>query len=256
MNQFCKIFKFCGIFAILFLVSCGSKDLKTTSTTLEEESSLYNKIIDHINKNEYNSAQLLIEKMEDVNPFSELNLYISIIDIYVSYKMKQYDKVSWKVDAFLKRYPNTRYGEYLLYIKVLASKEQVGNVGHDTMAMENTSQIVKEYFAQYGEDAEYNKILATILDESNVFLIENQMNIAYYYLEKGNLIAALNRYKEIFETYPNDKKFRPELLYRIIEIFYILSIESEAKQIYQEHLRVKFKENEWTKRAYDKIYNQ
>jgi len=66
-----------------------------------------------------------------------------------------------------------------------------------------------------------------------IFINENiaakDMEVAIFYLNQQQYLAALGRYNKVIEKYPKSK-FIPEALYRLVEIYTILGMEEEAEK--------------------------
>ena len=78
------------------------------------------------------------------------------------------------------------------------------------------------------------------------------MYIGRYYLGKKKWIAAINRFKTVVEIY-DTTIFTEEALHRLVEIYYILGLEDEAKK-YANLLGYNYLSSRWYEQSY-KILN-
>ena len=84
-------------------------------------------------------------------------------------------------------------------------------------------------------------------------LAAKEISIARYYIKNEKWIAAINRLKVIVEDYDNTI-FIEEALFRLVEIYYKIGLENEAKAT-AALLGYNYNSSEWYKRSY-KILNK
>ena len=84
-------------------------------------------------------------------------------------------------------------------------------------------------------------------------LAAKEISIARYYIKNEKWIAAINRLKVVVEDY-DDTVFVEEALFRLVEIYYKLGLENEAKAA-AVLLGYNYNSSEWYKRSY-KILNK
>ena len=79
------------------------------------------------------------------------------------------------------------------------------------------------------------------------------MSIARYYMKTQKWIPALNRLKIVVNKY-DTTVFVEEALHRLVEVYYRLGLESEAKQA-ASILGYNYKSGDWYKMSY-KVFNK
>ena len=79
------------------------------------------------------------------------------------------------------------------------------------------------------------------------------MSIARYYMKTEKWIPALNRLKMVVNNYDRTV-FVEEALHRLVEVYYRLGLEEEAKQA-ASILGYNYKAGDWYKRSY-KVFNK
>ena len=79
------------------------------------------------------------------------------------------------------------------------------------------------------------------------------MYIGRYYLSKRKWIPALNRFKNVVNNYEKTE-YIEEALHRLVEVNYILGLESESKK-YAVLLGYNYKSGDWYKESY-KVFNK
>ena len=84
-------------------------------------------------------------------------------------------------------------------------------------------ELIRKYpDSPYAEDAR-KKVLAT-RDQ----LAGKDMEVGRYYLERDDLLAAINRFRAVVENYQNTRHVE-EALYRLAEAYYALGVTDEAQ---------------------------
>ena len=99
----------------------------------------------------------------------------------------------------------------------------------------------------YGTDARFKIDLIT--DQ----LAAKEMSVARFYMKTEKWIPALNRLKLVVEKYDRTV-FVEEALHRLVEVYYKLGLEKEAKQA-ASILGYNYKSGEWYERSY-KVFNK
>ena len=115
-------------------------------------------------------------------------------------------------------------------------------------AKEKFEFIIKTYpDTDYGTDARFKIDLIT--DQ----LAAKEMSIARFYMRTEKWIPALNRLKVVTEKYGRTV-FVEEALHRLVEVYYRLGLEEEAKQA-AAILGYNYQSSQWYERSY-KVFNK
>ena len=99
----------------------------------------------------------------------------------------------------------------------------------------------------YGTDARFK--IDLIIDQ----LAAKEMSVARFYMKTEKWIPALNRLKVVVDQYDRTV-FVEEALHRLVEIYYRLGLEDEAKQA-ASILGYNYQSGDWYKRSY-KVFNK
>jgi len=95
------------------------------------------------------------------------------------------------------------------------------------------------------------------LDSINDILAAKETYIGRYYFEKKKWISAINRFRTVIDYYDRTI-YVEEALHRLVEIYYIIGLEDEAKK-YANTLGYNHGSSEWYEKSYsifDKIYEK
>ena len=109
--------------------------------------------------------------------------------------------------------------------------------------------IMKNYpDTDYGTDSRFKVDL--IIDQ----LAAKEMSIARYYMKTEKWIPALNRLKIVVEEY-DTTVFVEEALHRLVEVYYRLGLEGEARQA-ASILGYNYQSGDWYERSYKVFYKK
>ena len=93
------------------------------------------------------------------------------------------------------------------------------------------------------------------MDYVQDILASKEMYLGRYYIDKKKWIPAINRFRNVIDDY-DTTIYTEEALYRLVEIYYLLGLDDEAKK-YANLLGYNFQSSLWYKKSYsffDKIY--
>jgi outer membrane protein assembly factor BamD len=74
------------------------------------------------------------------------------------------------------------------------------------------------------------------------------MYVGRYYFEKKSWISAIKRFRTVIDEYETTI-FTQEALHRLVEIYYIIGLENEAKK-YAELLGYNYQSSAWYEKSY------
>ena len=171
---------------------------------------------------------------------------------YAYFQFGYYSNSVDELERFINLYPKDKNLDYAYYLLAMNYYESIVDEKKDlkplTEAKRYFNLIIKEYpDTDYALDGRYKlKLIEDILAAKEIY-------IARYYIKKEKWIAAINRLKFIVNTY-GTTIFVEEALHRLVEIYYILGLEDEARK-YAKTLGYNYQSGEWYKQSY-KIFNK
>ena len=151
------------------------------------------------------------------------------------------------LDRFVKLHPGNKDTPYAYFLKALNYYEQITDVGRDQgitqKAREALNEVVRRYpESQYAKDAKIK--LDLVLDH----LAGKELEIGRYYLNRGKLIGAINRFKHVIDSYQTTTH-TPEALHRLVEAYLALGIKEEAQK-YAAVLGHNYPNHPWYEKSY------
>ena len=240
----------------LLMISC-SKNVPEKKITVEKEMELqmieaYNEGLKELERGDVLFAAKKFNEAEILFPQSDYAPRAALMAAYSYYSQDYYGDAIAEIDRFIRVYPNhprIDYAEYLLglcfYEQIVDEKKDLQSITDAKITFQN---LIKKYpKTDFAIDANYK------LDLINDILAAKEIYIGRYYMEKKKWIPAINRFRSIIDQY-DTTIYVEEALYRLVEIYYIIGLEDEAKR-YANLLGYNYKSSEWYEKSYS-IFNK
>jgi len=243
------------IYIILFfsLISCSqkSKDIVTQieGDNIEEQMMIaYREGVTALDQGDIFFAVKKFNEAEMLYPQSEWAPKASLMAAYSYWSEGYYKDSTQELNRFFKIYPKNRDLDYAYYLMAINYYDSIVDEKKDLRPLLKS----KEYFeiltkdypkTDYAIDAKYK------LDLIEDVLAAKEMYIARHYIKKQKWIAALNRLKNVVNNYETTI-YIEEALHRIVEVYYILGLENEAKK-YATILGYNYQSSEWFEQSYN-----
>tara|TARA_B100000959_G_scaffold268468_1_gene313195 strand:- start:827 stop:1633 length:807 start_codon:yes stop_codon:yes gene_type:complete len=239
---------------MLLFFSCSKKEASVSSTpsTQEEAIKIYEEGLKSLEDGQYFYARKKFDQSESLLPQTQWAAKSALMSSYCLYSMNFYDESILNLKRFIKTYPADTNIDYAHYLIAINYYEQILDENKDISPLILSKSTIEDFLKKY-PDTDYAMDLKFKLD-----LIINQMAakellIARYYIKNEKWIPAINRLKVIVEKY--DKTiFIEEALFRLVEIYYRIGLDSEAKAA-ASMLGYNYNSSEWYERSY-KILNK
>ena len=242
------------IFLLIFsLLSC-SKNKKLEYEALNEIDpyQIYQEGYIAFEKGDYFYANKKFSEAELSFEIIEFAAKSAIMSSYALYGINFYDAALENLERYLKKYPADKNVMYAHYLSAIIHYEQISDEKKDLQPLLKATEKIK-YFLKNYPDSDYAIDLRFKKD-----LIQNQraakeLYVAKYYISIQKWIPAINRLKIIVNDY-EETVFIEEALHRLVEIYYYLGLETEAKK-YAKVLGYNYNSSEWFKQSY-KVLNK
>lgn len=229
------------------LAGCAShdKDKPVAEVTAE---SLYQQADEAMAKELYKTATGLYEKVEQQFPYSELATKAQVMAALASYRDERYDDAIIALDRFIQLHPGMDNLDYAYYLKALCHYDQIADVRRDQSitreALADLEALIKRFpNSDYRRDAELKRDLT--LDH----LAGKEMEVGRYYLNRGYINAAINRFLIVVKDYQTTTHV-PEALHRLVEAYLTLGMKAEAYKV-AAVLGHNYPGSQWYERSYD-----
>ena len=249
------------IYIFVIFIFCFSCTKKTEEKSVIKETNLelqmieaYQAGLEELKKGDALFAAKKFNEAEILFPQSDVAPRAALMAAYSYYSQSYYGDAIAELERFLRVYSNNNEVPYVKYLLGLCFYEQIVDERKDLQSIENSkkifSELIKEYpNTEFANDAEFK------LNLINDILAAKEMYVGRYYFDRKKWIAAINRFKYVIDDYETTI-YVQEALHRLVEIYYILGLESEAKK-YANLLGYNYKSSEWYEVSYsvfDKNY--
>ena len=246
---------------LLFIFSSCSKNIVEKSTIKEKDIELqmieaYKEGLKAFNQGDILFAAKKFNEAEILFPQSDYAPKSALMAAYSYYSQNYYSDAIAELERFLKIYPNHFNIDYAEYLLGLCFYEQIVNEKKDLQSIVDSKKVFLSIIEKYPKtdfaiDAEFK------LDSINDILAAKETYIGRYYFEKKKWISAINRFRTVIDYYDRTI-YVEEALHRLVEIYYIIGLEDEAKK-YANILGYNHGSSEWYEKSYsifDKIYEK
>jgi outer membrane protein assembly factor BamD len=223
-----------GLLACVSFALPGCSYFKGGSSTPEQEApsdaeSLYGRAEAAMKAGEYLEATRLFEEVERQHPYSPLATKSEIMAAKSSYEDERYDDAILALDRFVELHPGNSEVDYALYLRALSYYEQISDVARDQAmtqnAMDSFDTLIKRFpESNYARDARLK------YDLTRDHLAGKEMEIGRYYLNRGEINAAINRFGVVIQDYQTTTH-TPEALHRLVESYLTLGLNDQAVRI-------------------------
>ncbi len=219
-----------GVMGVM-LASCASPTVDQEPEQPPEESveALYNKAAEALEEERYTTASKLFEDVERQFPYSNWATQAQLMAAYAYYEGQNYDEAILALDRFIQLHPGNKDVDYAYYLKALCYYEQISDVRRDQYmtaeAMKALDTLIRRFpQSKYTRDASLKRDLT--LDH----LAGKEMEIGRYYLVRGQVNAAINRFRAVVQEYQTTTH-TAEALHRLVECYMTLGLTQEAKEV-------------------------
>ena len=197
----------------------------------------------------FNEAEILFPQADSA-PQSAL------MAAYSYYTQDYYGDAIAELKRFLKVYPTYKDLGYVYYLLGICYYEQIVDEKKDLQSIVNAKKnfniILEEYpNTEYAIDAEFK--INLIKD----ILAAKEMYLGRYYFDRKKWIPAINRFREIIDSY-DTTIYAEEALHRLVEVHYTIGLVDEAEK-YAQLLGYNYQSSKWYENSYslfDKTYKK
>lgn len=233
------------------LISCKSKKEDKLANLTPEQ--LYGDGMKLLRSGSYTDSIKYFERISQEYPYSQLAGNAQLMESYAYYKKTKFEYAVAALDDYISLFPGEKNVEYAYYLKAICYYDQIVSVALDQEITEKAKEAFEELInrfpdSQYSRDARLK--LNLVLDH----LAGKEMEIGRFYLKKGEIISAINRFKKVVDVFQTTTHIE-EALYRLSACYYSLGVKTEAQK-YAAVLGDNYPESKWYKYAYEFLKEQ
>ena len=236
---------------ILLCFSCSKKEIeksKINEVNLESQMiEAYEEGLKELKAGDVIYAAKKFNEAEILFPQSEYAPKSALMAAYSYYSQNYYGDAIAELIRFLKVYPNHEDIAYAEYLLGLCYYEQIVDEKKDLQSIVNAKKTFRSVISKY-PDSEFATDATFKIDLINEILAGKEMFIGRYYLDKKKWIPAINRFRVVVDDYETTI-YVEEAIHRLVEIYYILGIETEAKK-YANLLGYNYQSSQWYEKSF------
>ncbi len=207
------------------LVACKSPEPDIPDTPVDQ---LYNNAMDTLNSGSTRQAAKLFDEVERQHPYSTWATQAQLMSAYSYYLVDSYDDAIPALERFIDLHPGNRGAAYAYYLRSLCYYEQIADVSRDQGNTEEAQRALSDVIARF-PNTPYARDATLKLDLVRDHLAGKEMAVGRYYVERGQYLAGINRFKTVIDQYQTTTHV-PEALERLTEAYVALGIYDEAER--------------------------
>lgn len=240
-------------FAAFMLGACASSGEDDTTPPDRPVDELYNEAQDLMDQGSYARAAAAFEEVERQHPYSQWATRAQVLSAYAFYQANEYDEAVAAAQRFIDLHPGHEDVPYAYYLVGMCYYEQISDIGRDQemtqKALDSMGELVRRFpNTDYARDAQLK------IDLARDHLAGKEMEIGRYYLDRKQYVAAINRFRNVVETYQTTTHV-PEALHRLTESYLALGVRAEAQNS-AAVLGYNFPGNVWYERSFALLEEQ
>ena len=236
---------------ILLCLSCSKKEIeksKINEVNLESQMiEAYEEGLKELKAGDVIYAAKKFNEAEILFPQSEYAPKSALMAAYSYYSQNYYGDAIAELIRFLRVYPNHKDIAYAEYLLGLCYYEQIIDEKKDLQSIVNAKKTFRNLISKY-PDSEFATDATFKIDLINEVLAGKEMFIGRYYFDKKKWIPAINRFRIVVDNYETTI-YVEEAIHRLVEIYYILGIETEAKK-YANLLGYNYQSSQWYEKSF------
>lgn len=221
----------CSVLAVAMIAptACSSNKKDEAAQVEKPVEELYNGAQAALKEKNYSEATRLFEEVERQHPYSQWATKAQLMAAYSAYEGDNYDDAILALDRFIELHPGSEDIDYAYYLKALAYYEQISDVRRDQGLTRDSLEAFNTLVQRF-PDSKYARDAKLKMDLTNDHLAGKEMEIGRYYLNRGEINAAINRFRTVIKDYQTTTH-TPEALHRLVECYLSLGLYTEAERV-------------------------
>jgi outer membrane protein assembly factor BamD len=180
-----------------------------------------------INNGAWDICAAQFNEVDRQHPYSIWARRAMLISAFCSYQSNNYAAAIATADQYISLHPGSQEVAYAFYLKAISLYEQIVDIGRDQSNTEGALVALQDVVQRF-PDTEYARDATLKIDLTNDHLAGKEMAVGRYYLQRGDFIGAINRFRTVVEQYQTTPQIA-ESLERLCEAYYSLGLDSEAQ---------------------------
>lgn len=218
------------VLCVLALSACSSdgKKLEKLPEAAQAEE-LYQKAATAMEEENYVEATKFFEEVERQHPYSIYSTRAQLMAAYSSYLDQRYEEAIVSLDRYIELHPGAEDVDYAHYLRAMCFYEQISDVRRDQEMTVEAVKALNTLINRFPE-SQYTRDALLKRDLTMDHLAGKEMEIGRYYLNRGEVNAAINRFRTVVVNFQTTSHVA-EALHRLVEAYMTLGLKREAMQV-------------------------
>ncbi len=238
------------------LAACGGNRIRESQQFSDEPvAQLYSRGATFLDRRQWVQALEAFEEVERQHPYSSWARRAMLMEAYAHYQANNYDDSIEDSQRFLALHPGNESAPYAYYLIAICHFERILDVGRDQATTEHALSALQDVTRRYPESA-YARDARLKIDMVYDQLAGKEMEVGRFYLERGQHLAAINRFRNVIEE-PSYQRttHAPEALHRLVEAYLSVGMTEQAQRM-AAVLGYNYPGSEWYQRSYTLMTGQ
>ena len=209
------------------LAACNGTDPEPYVERPVEE--IYNNAVNLLEAGERNLAVEEFDEVERQHPYSQWAKRAQIMSAYASYLDGDFDTAIASASRFIELHPGNEEAVYAYYLIAQSYYERVPDVERDQYMVEQARDAFLDLLRLY-PDSIYSRDATLKLELTLDHLAGKEMDIGRWYQNRGEYIAAINRFRIVVDEFQTTSHVA-EALFRLVETYLALGIVPQARGV-------------------------
>ena len=238
-----------AVFGLGGCMSGGDSDVDVLALAAQTEPPdvLYNQGLANLEGGRLGEASKKFQAIDRQHPYSEWARKALIMQAFASYRGGDYEEATSAAKRYQSLYPDSEDAAYAEYIVGLSHYRQIPDVTRDQKEAAYTATAMRALMERFPDTA-YADDAKGKLRIARDQLAGKEMLVGRYYLERRDYLAAVNRFKNVVDVYPDTRQVE-EALARLTEAYYAMGLTREA-QASASVLGQNFPDSPWYRDSY------
>jgi len=188
---------------------------------------LYATALEQLDRGNWLPCATSFDEVERQHPYSVWARRAILMSAFCYYQGNKYTESIQASDRFITLHPGNKDAPYAYYLKAVSLYEQIVDVGRDQRRTEQAMAALRELIKRFPQ-TDYARDARLKLDLTRDHLAGKEMAIGRYYLKRGEIVAAITRFRTVVEQYQTTSHV-PEALHRLVEAYLSLGVIKEAQ---------------------------
>lgn len=202
-------------------------DITKLSAETDPPDVLYTQGLANLNAGKVTEAQRKFDAIDRQQPFSDYARKALVMSTFIKYRQGDTEGAITSGSRYMNLYPKSEDAAYVQYLIGLSYAKQIPVVTQDQRASARTIEAMLKVVNDYPK-SEYVDDAQTKIRFARDNLAGKEMQIGRYYEERKEYLAAISRFRNVVESFPNTNQVE-EALARLCESYYALGLTDEAQ---------------------------